>query len=167
MNGFFNYGFLVESIGLISKLDDHQFETLAKEVATATGFDHSLRRCNDLAIELGGSFEASDVFGLLASLEFLYDRAREWEKRGSDLTKSIGEFLEVSGLSTKLGPEPEEGYAKLARLLAKNPALDRTSKLRRLRSGLLDTAVGFSSFVDIRPRFAGDRSSLEELVPIV
>jgi hypothetical protein len=167
MNRFFNLGFLMESLDLFSRLDETQFETLAAAVSSASGYDHSLGRCNDLAIKLRGSFNASNIFRLLVSLEFLYDYLREWEKREPDAQKSFREFLEVTGATTKLGPDQTAGYQKLARLVAKNDALERVRKLRRLRSGLLETVVAFSSFVDIRPRFAEDRSSLEELVPIV
>lgn len=134
---------------------------------TANGYDHSLGRCNELAIKLKGDFNASNIFRLLISLEFLYDHLREWEKREPDGDKSLRQFLEVTGVNSKLGPDQNAGYQKLARLLAKNPALERLRKLQKLRNGLLDTAIGFSSFLDIRPRFAEDRSSLEELVPMI
>ena len=103
----------------------------------------------------------------MVSLEFLYDYLREWEKREGDAQKSLHEFLEATGANAKLGADQNAGYQKLARLLARNDALERLRKLRKLRTGLLDTAVAFSSFVDIRPRFAEDRSSLEELVPMI
>jgi hypothetical protein len=166
MSGFFNYSSLVSSVETIARLNEQHYETLRDAISSADGYDHSLSRCNELAKKLNGEFDASKIFELLVSLEFLYDRLRGWEVQERDADKSLREFLEVTGLFKKLETE-KNGYEKLSRLVAKNTALERRKKLNRLRTGILDTATEFSSFVDIRPRFADDRSALEELVPVV
>jgi hypothetical protein len=166
MSGFFNYSSLVSCVETISRLDDEQYATLLEATSSADAYDHSPTRCNELAKKLNGDFDASKIFRLLVSLEFLYDRLREWESQERDGDKSLREFLEITDLLEKLEPE-KNSYDKLLHLTAKNTTLERRKKLRRLRTGLLDTATGFASFVDIRPRFADDRSSLEELVPVV
>ena len=165
MNGFFNYAGLVESLKIVTELSDGQLEDLKEAVSGNDGYNHSLSRCGALAKRLGGTLDASKVFHLLVSLEFLYDRSREWEDKEGDGTKSLQEFLEITGLIETLGSDRLQ--IKLLPLIVKNPAIQRRRKLKRLKTGILDTAVGFSSFVDIRPRFADDRSTLEELVPVV
>lgn len=166
MSGFFNYSSLLSAVEAISRLNEEQYATLRGAASSVDGYDHPLSRCNEIAKELGGDFDASKVFQLLISLEFLYDRLREWESQERDGGKSLREFLEVTGFLKQLD-QNRGAYERLSGLIVKNPALERRKKLRRLRTGLLDTATGFASFVDIRPRFADDRSALEELVPVV
>jgi hypothetical protein len=166
MSGYFNYSSLVSSVDMIVGLNEEQYTLLRAATSGEDPYDHSLSHCNELAKRLDGNFEAKRVFQLLVSLEFLYDRSREWEKRGRDRDKSLREFLEVTGIFEKLGSE-NNGFDRLLGLIAKNAALERRTKLKFLRTGVLATATAFTSFVDIRPRFAEDRSALEELVPVV
>jgi hypothetical protein len=66
-----------------------------------------------------------------------------------------------------LSEADERGFERVAALVVGNPAASRTQKRTWLRTGILDNAVGFASFVDIRPNFTKDRSDIVELLPVV
>jgi len=164
---YFGFPPLQDTLQLISKLDEKQFQALLDEVVSPAGFNRDLARCESLAKRLQASLETSGVFHLLASLRFLYDRCRDWEKSQRDTEAALNEFLEVTGLRRKLGDPLGPGYDRLIKLTEKNSAVERQRKIRWLRTGILDTAVDFASFVDIRPRISDDRKKIEELIPIV
>jgi hypothetical protein len=164
------FGFppLHEALDHIGDLDEHQFALLLEAVASQQGFKRSFSRSESLANQLQGGLSTSDVFNILGSLNFLYDNSRKWEdEEKTERETALGQFLEFTGLNSKLndkfGPKI---FDRLNKLTAANPAIQRRNKIRKLKSGLLDTATGFASFVDLRPRFTTDRGVVEELVPI-
>src|SRR5207245_14315 len=149
-------------------LDDSQYQTLRAAVSSPSAFGRGLARCEEIAGRLGGRITPRDVSHILASLSFLYDRLREWESSQAGTGRdALREFLAVTRLDSALGDDEGRGFRRLLELTEKNPAIERRSKLRWLRTGILDTASQFASFVDIRPRFSDDRSEVLEFVPVV
>lgn len=169
MNEGFVYGLsrLPWALEKIAGLDERQFQVLRDAVTGPAGFDRKLVRCEVLADQLKADLKPSDVFHLLLPLRFLYDRCRDWEKDGRETGAALREFLELTGLDEHLGKEPGPALKRLLELTAKNPEIERRRKLRWLRTGILETAVEFASFVDIRPRISDDRSAIQGLVPVV
>jgi hypothetical protein len=164
------FGFppLHEALDHIGELDEHQFQVLLEAVVGQQGFKRSFSRSESLANQLQGDLSTSDVFNILGSLNFLYDNSRKWEdEEKTERERALGQFLEFTGLNSKLnakfGPKI---FDRLNKLTAPNLAIQRRNKIRKLKSGLLDTATGFASFVDLRPRFTTDRGVVEELIPI-
>jgi hypothetical protein len=111
--------------------------------------------------------DESDVLNLLQSLDFLYDRCREWETGDEGFGAPLRSFLRATRLWGALGADAESVFDRLTKLLQPNPTLEHTRKLRWLRTGILETAVEFASLVDLRPDFSEDRSEVHGLVPVV
>ncbi len=150
----------------IAAMSDAQVATLADEVRKG-GFARSRARCESIANELGAEVRPREAFGVLAALDFFYDRSRDWEEEGRDAATELRDFLDVTGLIESLGTEPSRQVSRLTALVSRNPHVEKRKKLRWLRTGLLDTAVDFSSFVDLRPSFSTDRSAIDEIIPAV
>lgn len=163
----FTYGWAgpsPQALEQMAQLSEAQFNVLREAVTGPEGFDLSLGRCEALATQLKSDLKTRDVFRLLSSLRFFYDRCRDWERGARDSATALREFIQLAGLFEDLG----DGVIKrLLELTVKNPTVERRQKLRWLRTGILDTAVNFASFVDVRPRISEDRREIEGLVPVV
>lgn len=149
----------------IVSLKDRQFEILQEEVTGAAGFARSIDRCDRLANKL--SLSRHDIFNILTTLQFFYDSARKWEKAGRDGSNALNEFFQFTGLNQSLGKSENLFYGRVKQLVAINPVVERRRKIRKLKSGLVDTAVDFASFLDLRPFISDDRTIVEKLVPVV
>jgi hypothetical protein len=165
MDEFFFQTQLIEAtIEQLSKLSDLQFENLLKAI-NKEGFNRSISRCNKLARELESDLSSRDVFTLLNALEGFYDNSREWEGFGRE---PLAELFEFAGINGELDGEIiQVGYRRLRELIVVNPVVENLNKYRWLQTGIIDTVVDFSSFVELRPHFADDRSKIEELLPII
>src|SRR5438309_1429441 len=137
---------LGRAVEMVAKLTVEKFATLRDSVTGPEAFDRSLDRCRKLAESLKGGLEVSELLNVLATLRFVYDNARDW-KPGDN---SLVEFLEFTGLRQRLPQPPELVIRRLSELLTRNQFVEKRRKLRWLRTGILDTAVNFSSFVDLR-----------------
>jgi hypothetical protein len=163
MNGSFPFPPFGQALELIARLNEKQFATLKDAVTGPEAFDTTLVRCRRLAQQAG--LESSEVLNTLSSLRFIYDQVREWEESHAD--EGLTEFLELTGLLRRI-PQAQEGAVKrLSELLVRNSFIEKRRKLRWLKTGILDTAVSFSSFVDLRPNITADRNRIDELVPTV
>jgi hypothetical protein len=152
----------------VLELDDSQFEALRRAVAGETAFSRSRARLEALQAELGGTFTVSEVFYLLVSLEELYDQLREWTKGGGrSREEELAEFVEVTGFLRDAGDRQDEARRRLLALTQENPALEHKRKLHWLRTGILETAVEFASFVDLRPSFDETRNTIDDVVASV
>jgi hypothetical protein len=125
------------------------------------------RRIEVTAVAKSLGSDESAILDLLESLDFLYDRCREWETGDENFAPPLRSFLRGTRLWGALGPDAEASFDRLIELLQPNPALEQLRKLRWLRTGILETAVEFASFVDLRPDFSKDRSEVRGLVPVV
>jgi hypothetical protein len=163
---FMSFPPLQRAAEIIARLSDQQFTTLKEAVAGPEAFNHTLRRCQSLAEKLQGNIDASEIFNVLSALSFLYDHVREWEE-SQGRSAGILEFLEFAGIRRKLGDSEAVGIRRLTELTARNVFIERRRKLRWLRTGILDTAINFSSFLDLRPNITVDRSRIDELVPVI
>lgn len=160
---FLGFPPLASSFETLAGLNDEDYSFLLAEVRGPNAFARDISRCSQLAEKV--QLEIHQIFHLLVSLQFLYDRCRDWEKSDKSIESELLEFLEITQLRKKLWDNTEK-HQRLLDLLQRNPTLERRRKLTWLRTGILDTAVEFASFVDLRPTFSDDRSSVEDLVPI-
>lgn len=164
------YGFppLPETLEYLAKQSDADFNTLRQAISGPDGFSRSINRCRQLARELGNEISTNTVFNLIISLRYLYDNSREWEEAGRDVRVALDEYFELTGLKTILGDDVNDSfYDRVLSFIEKNPVVERARKRRRLQAGILDTATGFSSFVDLRPQLSEDKTEIEELIPVI
>lgn len=155
-------GHVVEQIAALTA---EQFAALHRSVSGEKAYDYSQERLQSLRQELGGDQSGPDVselFFLLSALDFLYNRLGEWDISGRGRQAELNEFIGVTGLVPK--EASDEARRRLVALVQDNPFLERRRKLQWLRTGILETAVEFASFVDIRPAFDKSRSLIEDSV---
>jgi len=165
---FFGFPPIQQALEKLATLTEEQFNSLRDEVLGPETFSRGYHRCEKLAEKLGADLSPRDVFNILTSLEFLYDNARSLEASERPGHDALKEFLEFTGLDETLGEKSDLAFDERVRpLVATNAIVERRRKIRRLKSTLIDTAMDFASFVDVRPSFADDRSRIEELVPMV
>ncbi len=151
----------------IAKLSDQDFEVISRGVESADAFDTDSARLKSLRKQLSSDIEASSLLQMMNGLEYLYGASREWASEGQSHQEVVGEFLDFTGFKDELGDRYELIVDRLYELLREHPHLDRARKLRWLRTGILDTAIKFTSFVDLRPRFDQERLEIREFVPTV
>lgn len=150
----------------LSKLPNTSFSILLTEVRGPEGFNRDSTRCSHLAQAIDLS-SAADAFLLLSASEFFYTSVNKIKDTDEEIPDIIDDAL---GQFEELEEHPEEIDRIKERLLAlvqSNPAVERQEKLERLQSGLLPNGVGFTSFVDLRPDFADDRSEINRIIPVI
>lgn len=168
-NAFFPWPPLGTAVEQLASLGDREYLELKDEIRGPSGLDRDLPRLERIRHLLGDRVEIHEVFSLLASLEFFYDRVREWREEGDGASPSaqLATMLRVSGVLTKAGEREEAVLARINEIVAPNAVLERERKLHWLRTGMLPTAISFASFVDLRPAFNHDRTEVTEFVPSV
>lgn len=162
---FFGYPPLTATLKKLTSLKESQMEILFQFVEES-GFARDLTQCKTISKKLNEELKPSEIFQIFGSIRFLYDRCRTWEEGEGEYKVQLKEFLELTGLITETDKESEEtGYQRLDRLVAKNRVVERKRKVNWLKTGILDTAIDFSSRIDLRPRFSEDRGKIEDLIP--
>lgn len=160
---------LPQVLGQIARLSEGQFRFLRDAVKGPEGFDDQYERCKRLAIELDGGLSAHDVFKMLGSLWYLKTRFREWGDADEDPEVAAHELLGFLGLDKQLIGDIDDTLLceRLGEILVESPEEAARAEVHRLRTGIIDTVIDFDSFVDIRPRFSRDMTSVEEFIPVV
>lgn len=151
-------------VARIGTLSDKGYRILRDEVGGDDAFNADNDRCERLAADL--ALPTEDIPYLLATLELLYGRLkglRSEAQRAAAIGHLVGNFDE-SQLA-----EQERGklIARLIELTAPNSQVDLAQKVRRLRTGFLDNATAFSTFVDVRPDYTSEYEAISRLVPII
>lgn len=76
-------------------------------------------------------------------------------------------FSEMSGkLKDRLASEPDFGSA-IVELLSEAGGIARARKINRLKTGILQTAYQFETFLDLRPDYSPDCSQVFPMIPMV
>lgn len=157
---------MVSSLRDLSELDEAKFNALHSEISSAKGFQRDPQRCRELADKLQYE-DASQAMLLLGSLGILYRRYKDWGAQGKNADENLKSYLQTTSLWRSLRTEPEKFFSRLSQLLERNLFFEKAEKLEWLRTGILEQAVRFASFVDLRPDFSEDRSEISRLIPVV
>ena len=88
-----------------------------------------------------------------------------WPHSALDVIKSFSYFSNLTG--DDVAEFKGKVIERVNAITARHTAIDRNSKLNRLRVGLLPNATKFKSMVDLRPDFSSDRMAINGLVPVV
>jgi hypothetical protein len=151
-------------VGEIGSLSDQAYETLRADVEGEDAFTSDTVRCQRLSPLL--ELAPEDVGLVLAALEFLYERIKNLQpsKQASEMIRRFVDGFE----EVKLTPDVRAKLIdRLIELTAQKERVELARKIRRLRTGFLDNATAFSTFVDLRPDFNSDYESVRSLVPII
>jgi hypothetical protein len=150
-------------VARIGSLSDTGYKALRNEIENAA-FDADAERCERISPILGISPEVVGV--LLTALDILYGRLKRLPE-GVQLTHAVRSFVD-SLEEIELTPDARDKLtARLIELTAPKEKIELAQKIRRLRTGFLENATTFSSFVDLRPDFAPGYESVRALVPII
>jgi hypothetical protein len=155
-----------QAVQQVVQMDDASYAELQREVSGPEAFQITRARTDKLRSGLKMDNEA-DVVGLLAGLELLHERIHTVDGDDVDAKGNLKGLLKSTSLWPLLSEADERGFNRVAALVVDNPTASRTQKRTWLRTGILANAVGFASFVDIRPNFNKERSEIVELLPIV
>ena len=148
---------ILEEVG---SLTDKEFDVLAEETCTSAAFDSSKERCDSLSKKIGR--DPALLSYILDILDFLYKEIR----RKSNDASTIRILLEELTASLGLSDDAQKITNRLNKLLSHNENVERREKIGRLKRGFISNAVGFSSFVDLRPDIDRDRTQqLIDLFP--
>ena len=156
-----------EALKELASFSESEFQHLLSETRGPRGFDSELERAKVLAGQLSREV---DVIGfLLTILDFLYSETRKGARDEAKSRRIVTELL--SSVLSQGQKEQPDFKSKLGErlflLLSYNESVEHFTKLRRLRSGFLKNATGFSSFVDLRPNIDEDRASIAEYLPLI
>jgi hypothetical protein len=130
-NVFMGFPPLPRALERISELEDAQYEALLAEVGGPNGFSWADPRVHAM-VESVGARNETEVLDLLQSLDFLYDRCREWETGDEDFRPLLRSFLRASRLWGALGQNADASFDRLAKLLQPNPTLEYPCLVKRV-----------------------------------
>lgn len=156
-----------EALVPILRLPSEQFNQFLVAVTGPKSFDLPKEDIADLVKKLP-TLRATLPFAL-GALTFLYTNlVRAESEEPAPLDPSVVQEI-LEDISEKIGDAKAEAAERLSALLSKRDAHEHYRKLRRLQSGFLPNATGFSSFVDLRPDYAeeGDDLSISGYVPMI
>jgi hypothetical protein len=106
---FLGFPPLPKALRRISELEDAKYEALLAEIGGPNAFSMAEPRVAAIANSLGD--DEGDVLELLESLDFLYDRCREWETADEDFGPPLRSFLRTTRLWGVLEPKAEASFA--------------------------------------------------------
>jgi hypothetical protein len=154
---------LKEVLEELGSFSDHEFELFLSETLTVAAFDSSQERCEAVAKKIDRD---PGLYGyIFGALYFLYTEVRRKAKDEKTLRLLIDQLLNSLELGT--GEDGKRLTERLVKLLSYNENAERRDKIGRLKQGFLPNAIGFSSFVDLRPNISTDRAKIYEFVPLV
>lgn len=151
--------FMRDLVGVAS--DAEKFRSVVEVFRELTSSGVPWSACEKLAEGMGAS--ASDAFGILQAANFLYEQTRGW---GKSWQPRLAEFLRI--LPMGLGIEPTDpATVRITELCEPIEGRERARQREWLRHGLLQNAVSFASFLDLRPAYSEKKDAIAELVPVV
>jgi hypothetical protein len=158
---------LAEAISPIGSLSNDEFNCLLEAVSGPRSFSLSKDQIEKLKKKVP-ALAAISAF-TLATLSFLYSqisRVLEVEESATDVIEKLVDDLNKNA---HWGDDLKLVIAsRLAALFAKKETHQRFKKLQRLQSGFIPNAIGFSSFVDLRPDYnEGTPAEIKGLVAII
>ena len=157
----------------MAQFDAAAFEKFSQAIASKLAFTTDKKRCEKLAGEVGA--RSDDVAVLLSLLSSLYDRLRDLEESNSENANIGSDFIDELLSAESAEDDDADGLksdevailkVRLPVVLLKNPNVKEAEKVSRLKFGFLKNAIGFSSFVDMRPNFTDGYSSFKGIVPV-
>jgi hypothetical protein len=153
---------ILEELGSFS---DQEFDLFLSETLTSAAFDASPERCDAVARKLD---KDPGLLGyIFGALGLLYREVRRKAKDEKTLKLLIEELLNTFEIASSGKTDVNKLTDRLVRLLSYNESAERRDKIGRLKKGFIPNALGFSSFVDLRPNYDPERTKVTDFVPLV
>ncbi len=156
---------LGDAVSRLAELDDINFKKISSLVAGEKLFDLEESEVQEISSALNISIANASFF--LAALSFLYDRLENGVGKDGDRAASAKACVTDLNLFEDDEVKSNLLAERLAEVLSHNSGHDNYLKVRRLQQGFLPRAIDFSSFVDLRPSFSGERDSIDGMVSVI
>lgn len=142
------------AIAPLATISQHEFEMLLEATSTRRSFNVKPKVVKELANEIPAV--GTTLAFTLGALNFLYGRLAPYRDKSplEAIVVQLVDDFEVQ-CASELRQTLEQ---RLTKLLRKNESYDTAKKLQRLEKGFLPNAVGFRTFVDLRPDFGGEEN---------
>jgi hypothetical protein len=155
-----------QAVRQIVDMDDATFAALQREVIKPPAFQLTRSRIESL-LPILNIDDQTDIVSLFGGLELLHERVNTPDGEDPNPYETLKGLFKSTSLWPLLSENDEKGFKRVAALVINNEAAQRYQKRYWLETGILDTAVSFASFIDLRPNFAEDRSEVTELLPVI
>jgi hypothetical protein len=142
---------LGEALRPLRDFSDTEFRSLMAAVSGLRSFSLSKDQVTSLRKELPR--HAANLPFLLGALSYLYSYISQLVESGVAYYEAISVAIDELDEAAEWGPNKKQVREKLAAILENKEVHQRFRKIQRLQSGFIPNAVGFSTFVDLRPDF--------------
>jgi hypothetical protein len=156
------------SIISTAEMDEVSIGLLSTAIEAGNGFRLADSDQQELAAKLGKS--KTEVSATLRVFDALYGALNDGQPPNRPLESQrnqIRDFLSSVPAITEVVEDVNELAKVLAPLLVQNDKIDVARKRERLREGLLPNAIGFTSFVDLRPHFSRSDEAVSGIIELV
>lgn len=144
-----------------------EFEVLNSAVTGSRSFSLRKDEIERLRKQLPPA-AANNLTFLLTALSFLYSHVARQLEAGMTYTDAISATVDELDKQANWGAKRKDAIERFS-ILFRPQTHQRLRKIQRLQSGFLPNALGFASFVDLRPDFGDkpDALQLQGYVPLV
>ena len=142
------------------------FGTLLTAVSGPRSFSLSKDELETLRNQL--SIASTSLTYLLGALSFLYAHVARTVDSGVAFSDAIRALTDELDEQTSWEEKKDEVRDRLTAILQNKENHQRFRKIQRLQSGFIPNAVGFATFVDLRPDFGeGEELGLKGYLPVI
>jgi hypothetical protein len=154
-----------EALRPIRDLSENEFSNLVAALSGPRSFSLSKDDIEKLRNELPG--HGANITFFVAALSFLYSHISRLVELGMPFDEAISSLTNELNPDAEWGEKIDEVKRRFGQIFSSQNH-QRFRKLDRLQSGFLPNAVGFSTFVDLRPDFGdGQDLSLRGYLPVI
>ena len=158
---------LAEALQPVVALNATDLTKLSSALSGPNSFSLTDKQVMDLANTI--SIDEESLPYVLSALSALYDYVKDRVSLGKEFDAVINDIAIDFDSDKFIGSKSDKLASAMRELLKPQSMHTRRRKISRLQKGNLPTALGFTSFVDLRPDFDDSRSELviTGYVPVV
>jgi len=146
----------------IALIGQQEFKVL-HEFVSKNAFELQGDQAKKLATAI--NIAEADLAYLFSALAFLYNRVQSSGRSPQTSEAELSKLLDNIEIDEISADEQATAKGRLTSVLKFNPNAEKMSKIRRLKTGFIDNAIDFSTFVDLRPNYID--GEIDEFIPIV
>jgi len=157
---------LGEALRPLRDLSSTEFSALVVAISGPRSFSLSKDELETLRNQLPA--QGPNLTFILGALSFLYSHIARIVEAGIPYGDAISASVDALDKDADWGEKKDEVRDRLASILQNKESHQRFRKIQKLQSGFVPNAVGFSTFVDLRPDFGeGEEVALKGYIPVI
>lgn len=157
---------LGDALRTIADLSSDQIATLEKAVSGPRSFSLSKDELDALRRHIPE--QSGNLTFLLAALSYLYSQVARVVDLGMPFSEAISALVDELEEDAEWQDRKEEVARRLGSILHTSEAHQRFRKIQRLQAGFIPNAIGFGTFVDLRPDFGdGEELQISGYLPVI